>query len=361
MVRTLWIAILCLAVLPALLFPVAPARGEGTDGVYIVKPGDTLSGIAGSELGDFKRWEEILDANPQVTDPELIYPGDTLALPGMGKGSEGIAESDIEPYPPLPVEVVTPADVGLEEAVAEPVEPPMPVEVVRPIPVIAQSIYRSTGYIREVLPEASIVSSLDSKISLVDGDEVFISVPAGVGTAYTIVRPMRVVFHPRTGENMGWMLKVMGWAEVNCEGEKASRAMILNAIDTVQVGDLLMPFDPDDILENNAIGQRLTTFCPEKKKEGYLVAADRNQSTIAGGDIVYLDQGLRDGVDQGDQFIVYRTLDPEGYKVIGQLQLLRVEEKTSSAIVIHSIRELSVADPIQRWEEPPTDETAYGG
>jgi len=86
MVRTLWIAITCLAVLPALLFPVAPAKGAGADGVYIVKPGDTLSGIAGKELGDFRRWEEILEANPQVTDAELIYPGDALALPGRGKG-----------------------------------------------------------------------------------------------------------------------------------------------------------------------------------------------------------------------------------------------------------------------------------
>jgi hypothetical protein len=66
-------------------------------------------------------------------------------------------------------------------------------------------------------------------------------------------------------------------------------------------------------------------------------------------------------VRPGDQFIVYRALKPEGFQVIGQLQLIKVEERTSTAIVIHSIRELSVSDSVQLWEPPVTDETAYGG
>ena len=84
MIRALLITTAFLAALPAVFFPALPgeAADAATEGVYVVKPGDTLSGIAGKLLDDSERWRELLDANPQVTDPALIYPGDTLALPG---------------------------------------------------------------------------------------------------------------------------------------------------------------------------------------------------------------------------------------------------------------------------------------
>ena len=57
---------------------------------YVVRPGDTLWGIAGQTLGDPERWPMIYDLNagrPQLdggtlTDPNLIYPGWRLQLPG---------------------------------------------------------------------------------------------------------------------------------------------------------------------------------------------------------------------------------------------------------------------------------------
>ncbi len=64
---------------------------------YSVEPGDTLSGIAGSKLGDSGRWNEIYnanlsligpsDANPNGS-PDLIQVGWSLTLPS-GAGSSG--------------------------------------------------------------------------------------------------------------------------------------------------------------------------------------------------------------------------------------------------------------------------------
>lgn len=54
---------------------------------YRVKPGDTLSGIAASQLGDEGRWRELYDLNrDRVAAPSLIRPGMTLRLPGAGAG-----------------------------------------------------------------------------------------------------------------------------------------------------------------------------------------------------------------------------------------------------------------------------------
>ncbi len=50
---------------------------------YTVKPGDSLSKIAKSHYGDAMRYPEIFEANkPMLSDPDKIYPGQVLRIPG---------------------------------------------------------------------------------------------------------------------------------------------------------------------------------------------------------------------------------------------------------------------------------------
>ena len=63
-------------VLPALVTQPQPQPRT-----YVVEPGDTLSGIAGEQLGDENRWPQIFALNrDQVADP-VIFPGQVLLLP----------------------------------------------------------------------------------------------------------------------------------------------------------------------------------------------------------------------------------------------------------------------------------------
>jgi len=62
----------------------ADIRVKGTDiyGIYTVKSGDTLSGIAKSLFGDPMRYPEIFDLNKDVLkNPDLIKVGQKLKLP----------------------------------------------------------------------------------------------------------------------------------------------------------------------------------------------------------------------------------------------------------------------------------------
>jgi nucleoid-associated protein YgaU len=62
---------------------VLPSRQQPR--TYVVRPGDTLAGIAQSELGDRGRWPEIFLLNRAVIrHPDRIFPGQTLVLPPAG-------------------------------------------------------------------------------------------------------------------------------------------------------------------------------------------------------------------------------------------------------------------------------------
>ena len=69
---------LAMLTLSAVSSPAAQRPGYET---YVVRSGDTLSKISGRVFGDVKRWREILKDNPQVTNANLIFPGDTLLVP----------------------------------------------------------------------------------------------------------------------------------------------------------------------------------------------------------------------------------------------------------------------------------------
>ena len=65
--------------------PAAPAKPKAPPVTYVVKSGDTMSGIAKRELGSSARWPEIyrIATNRKLigADPGLIRPGQRLTMP----------------------------------------------------------------------------------------------------------------------------------------------------------------------------------------------------------------------------------------------------------------------------------------
>lgn len=69
----------------------SPSPAPTPSEAITVRSGDTLSGIAarnGVSLGD------LLAANPQIRNPDLIYPGQTVHMPGGGGGEVTVRSGD---------------------------------------------------------------------------------------------------------------------------------------------------------------------------------------------------------------------------------------------------------------------------
>lgn len=66
--------------------PNAPLLNSGAGGSYDVVKGDTMSGIAQSKGVDLNALEK---ANPGITNPNLIFPGEKIQMPGSGANGSG--------------------------------------------------------------------------------------------------------------------------------------------------------------------------------------------------------------------------------------------------------------------------------
>ena len=114
--------------------PQTPATAPAPAAVdYTVQAGDTLSEIAADELGDPGRYPEIFEASKHLeqpvalTDPNLIYPGQVLDIPGA------LSEVQTPQTAPAPEPAPAPAPAPAPEPTAalEPEPAPAP-EVVVP-------------------------------------------------------------------------------------------------------------------------------------------------------------------------------------------------------------------------------------
>lgn len=83
---------------------------------YVVKSGDTLSQISLDFLGDANRYPEIFEASQQLdqaiplVDPDLIYPGQEIDIPGLNDAgpsvppTDPVSQSEVGPLSPRAVE-----------------------------------------------------------------------------------------------------------------------------------------------------------------------------------------------------------------------------------------------------------------
>ncbi len=363
------VAALCLvtllAHLPALAGPADELTVMNGKKVYLVKPGDTLAGIAGKLFGDTTRWKEIWQANPQIRKPGLIFPGDTLVIgDAPPEVALGVREKAVPQFQGAAASTVPPPVIAPQEFMTGKWEQPEPEPIVLiqsvtgPANGLPALTYEACGYITTELPTASILGSPDGRDAMSQYDTVFINRGdkdgLTIGQEFRIIRPVRRIRDPRSGVFLGWLVKVVGRFRTDCLQKETATGQIVQSFDYAGVGDRLEPYTPVTVPSDHYLSPKLAGPCLPSSTgtEARLLASQDDRDTIGEGDVVYLNRGQDSGIIPGMRLAVYRQGLPgekRGTYLVGELQVLLSQNATATALVTNSIYMISLNDRVETW------------
>ncbi|MGH8158856.1 MAG: LysM peptidoglycan-binding domain-containing protein [Rhodanobacter sp.] len=303
----------------------AQLRADHPDS-YTVRRGDTLWAISAKFLSKPWLWPEIWQANPQVRNPHLIYPGDILNLsfingPRLGLQPSVHREGDAVPAIPLSelkmflkdMRVMdsnavssAPYVVGLEEArLRGTVGQNIYVRGLQGAPGQRWAIVRPThvfrGFNQNDPGKADLVGhALDSDASMVNapwredtenyghyGGNANLGVEVGDG------------HHGGRGADLGVEVSVIGTAETLRMGDP-STLLLLDSTMEIRSGDRIMPVD-DTPYDPYFYPHAPKSVPANAKVIGFADAMDAAGSR----QVILLSVGARDGVDNGQTFSIY--------------------------------------------------------
>lgn len=318
---------------------------------HTVDTGDTLWDISEKYLGNPWYWPKIWSYNPGIENPHWIYPGDEIRL--APDGDYGEERPDL-------------ADVSRGTLDHPGYGEDDDVTVAGPIGYQGKTILRARtdGFLTErELAESGVISaSPEEKEHLLEGDRIYVRWDdrenLQVGENYVLYRTRGEVRHPTTGHSVGYMTQILGHAEVisaRPEDEYVV-AVIRRSYQEILRGDLLGP-----------AGIRPARRVVEKPNSVYrvgtIVASFQDDATQWGQwDLVFVDLGRRDGIEEGNTFDVVRWgdgLDYDGYSPprdagfpkerVGRLVVVDVKEEAAAAMVMWAVHELHPGDRVAMY------------
>jgi hypothetical protein len=340
---------------------------------YVVQKGDTLWDIAARFLNEPWLWPEIWQANPQVENPHLIYPGDVLSLAYLGGRATLIKKS---PTARRVGEAITSVPLG-------DIEP-----FLRKPHILDEDEYRSLPYV--VALEENRLRSTEGLIAYVRGGSF------EPGQTWAVVRPSvrfsarprqdhpedrRLAshawdaqhgLHPVTSvewahlaemddafEVLGYEVIELSQGVITRSGDPATLLVTPGGVEVKQ-GDLLIPYDPQPfdlhfyphVMDNVPADVRILA-----QTERHLYGGPR--------DVIAISAGAREGVENGHVFAIYHPGDlvrdeiahprrigsnqrknkvqlPDEF--VGNAMVFRTFDKVSYALIMDGIRPARIGD-----------------
>ena len=295
--------------------------------IYTIIQGDTLWDISNAYLKDPFLWPFVWKANLYITNPDLIYPGNKLVIPGLAP-IERALQAPVVPQEQLVGKPTT--TVPEEEQQAAVKKFILPEEA--PVPIIDKYAMLSAGFVNQEESGDVIVGSKEEKTIYGYDDIVYVTIEskeATLGDKFIIYQPLDKVKHPITGKTFGRLIKVLGILQLTEKGAPGTyAARITISFDFAEKGSMLTPYQEPTLIYNTAQAK-------PKDISGYILEVMDGRTINSQTDIVYLDKGSTEGVDPGDQFVVYARPQKKAYpkEVIGEAQVFLVKEHTATAVV----------------------------
>jgi chemotaxis protein MotB len=161
------------------------------------------------------------------------------------------------------------------------------------------------------------------------------------GDLFTIYRRALKVFHPTTGQYLGYLVNRLAVVQVSQIDKELTTVQIVRAYAAVSPGDPVMKFVPPTD-EETVVGQPSVSDV-----EGRIVEFQSNMgimNMVAQRNIVYLDRGREDGIRPGDRMEIVRSGGSLPQRVVGELKILSLEDRTATALVTKSMSRILKGD-----------------
>ena len=298
---------------------------------YTVIKGDTLWDISGHELSDPFLWPKVWKENPEIKNPDKIYPNQQIKIPLYLLQKE--VKEEVVKEPVIEEKPVQEAVVKKEE--------PAPVKL---SPLVDKNLLVSSGYIADSVSSLGTITGSPSRKNLF-GNNDFVYVKSAnsfkIGDRFYIIRAGKRLMHPVTKAPAGYLVEMLGVAEISRFEYGETIAKILISFQDVTTGDLFDTYyeiDPPIVTK------------PYRKPAvtGHILAA-RNFHLINGQfDIVYIDKGSNDGLEIGD---VLRTVDVGIHKVPnGTIQVISYRANTATAVIRQSTDVITAGNLVTQAE-----------
>ena len=349
---------------------------------YTVRSGDTLWDLSGRYLDNPWYWPKLWSYNPEIANPNWIYPGNVVRFypsgeeaPARVEQAQAPAVAGDEVQPPKELEDLSRGSINKMEVLDEEdaVLVVGPYKVGRPKP--KGPMVQRNSFVTSKQLEASgrIVAAFEEKGILTTGDKVYgrFSDPSQVkvGQKFSVYRTEGPIIHPVTHQTYGYKTVILGTARVTAMDPATAATLVLSYVnDGVERGDFLGPAAEQALKPVFSRPNRLAL-------DGYIIGLQPSIITGAAEfNVVYLDKGRADGVDVGNTFNVVRSGDPlhepiytplntPGLprEVIGDLVVFDAQERASSAFVRRSIFDILVGDHVEMRPEPVSAPARQGG
>jgi len=319
------ILLICITACCLLFLPVFSSGKAGEYKEYTVGRGDTLWDITKEELKDPFLWPKVWTANPDINNPDKIYPNQKIKIPLF------LLQKEMVPPVSRPAEKLPVKPDAEEKTIA--IEKPFKKEYL-----VDRNTFVASGYIADAVPDVGKIYDKAGDVTyLAKGNYAYIETnnPVRKGDKFYIINPVEKVKHPVTGKNLGVLITTLGTAEVVDENDP--KILITTPYAEIPVGSLL-----DNYYE---LEPPIAADAPRKPEiTGHIVTTLRPTYSHGKWDIVFIDKGKNDGIEAGDMLATILQSKHTIYN--GVIQILRARPATSSAIVRKAAKEIVKGDPV---------------
>ncbi len=317
--------------------------------IYVVQKGDTLWDITHNILKEPFLWPKVWNANPEIKNPDLIYPGQKIKIPISVLKEELAQKREEMEIRPEEIKKVEPP-VGIEERkkteedkreIAKTETPVIETMFPEKKEYLADLfLVLASGYISKTIPDdGTIIGSPSGREIFGKGDHVYIkTLSNNKGDRFYIINPVSKVKHPDTKDYLGYLIEIKGIIEITGKESGYTKAVITESFSEIYINDKLQTF--------YLIEPVLKPENPLYPKINGCVVATRHLNTTSGFiyDVIYIDKGSKDGITTGS---IINALSRSHPRIqIGQVQVINVREETSTAIVIKSLKEIVRGDRV---------------